>query len=38
MTYSVHVQQHMPVVAAVHGSLDSVSAYSVENHLGTLEK
>ena len=28
MTYNVHVQQHMPDVAAVHGSLDSVSAYA----------
>ena len=38
MTYNVHVQQHMPEVAAVHGSLDSVSAYAFENHLGTMKK
>jgi len=38
MTYNVHVQQHMPEVAAVHGSLDSVSAYAFENHLGTIKK
>lgn len=38
MTYNVHVQQHMPEVAAVHGSLDSVSAYAFENHLGAIKK
>lgn len=38
MTYNVHVQQHMPDVAAVHGSLDSVSAYAFENHLGIIKK
>jgi len=38
MTYNVHVQQHMPEVAAVHGSRDSVSAYAFENHLGTIKR
>ena len=28
----------MPDVAAVHGSLDCVSAYAFENHLGTIKK
>jgi len=32
-TYNVHMQLHMPEVTAVHGSLDSVSAYAFENHL-----
>ena len=38
MTYNVHMQLHMPEVAAVHGSLDSVSAYAFENHLGVIKK
>ena len=29
MAYNIHVQQNMPnIAAAVHGSLDSVSAYT----------
>ena len=38
MTYNIHVLQHFPDVAVFHGSLDEVSAYPFESHLGQLKK
>ena len=38
MTYNAHSNLHFPSVAAIHGSLDNVSAYPFENHLGHLKK
>lgn len=38
MTYNAHMNLHFPAVAACHGSLDNVSAYPFENHLGHLKK
>ena len=38
MTYNVHVQQHLPEMAAIHGGLDVVSAYPFENHLGMIKR
>lgn len=37
MTYNAHANLHFPAVAARHGSVDSVSAYPFENHLGQLK-
>ena len=33
MSYNAHVQQHMPNIALMHGSLDGISAYPFESHL-----
>lgn len=38
MTYNAHSNSHFPAVAARFGSLDNVSAYPFENHLGHIKK
>lgn len=38
MVYNVHCLLHLPAVANVHGSLDSISAYCFENFLGQLKR
>lgn len=38
MVYNVHSLLHLPRIAMVHGSLESVSAYNFESHLGILKR